>query len=107
MANLILSNLIDVEIPHNILISDLGRAFYIFPRKFDIKEFPINTCWNDLAGFITFKAKEHFEKYAESEESLNELKNFISQNVSMDEKDFVSLTEKITGQVEAIYEVEK
>jgi hypothetical protein len=57
MVNFILTKLIDLSIPHNILISDKGQSFYIFPRKFieASEKLEYNTCWNDLSGLITFK----------------------------------------------------
>ena len=33
IANLILSKLIDKEIPHNIILTNQGKIFYLIPRK--------------------------------------------------------------------------
>ena len=35
IANLILSKLIDKEIPHNIIMTNQGKTFYLIPRKFE------------------------------------------------------------------------
>ena len=35
LVNLILTKLIDKEIPHNIINTNQGRTFYLIPRKFE------------------------------------------------------------------------
>jgi hypothetical protein len=103
-TNMFLTHLIDSEIPHNLIISDKGRSFYIIPRKFDNTSFPINTCWNDLAGLITIRDEEALEGFSKSEEEIN---NFLMKNVSLDEVEFKTFTEKITANIETIYVIEK
>lgn len=99
LTNLILSKLIENEVPHNLIITRQGTMFYVVPRKFEKKEYPINSCWNDLAGLVTFKNKESYEKY--SEEDVN---NFLKENISLDENDFNHLTQLFIDLIGNIYE---
>lgn len=102
MANLILSKLIDVEVPHNIIITNQGTVFYIIPRKFEKKEHPINSCWNDLAGLVTCKSSEYYNEI--TEEKINE---FFKTKISMEENDFNHLNKLLLDLVESVYEVQK
>jgi hypothetical protein len=69
-VNLILSQLIDLEIPHNVIISEMGHTFYVIPRQFDDANLPFNTCWSDLSGLITIKEKSLYNGAAEFEDII-------------------------------------
>ena len=102
LVNLILSKLIDKEIPHNIIITNQGRTFYLIPRNFEKKEHKINTCWNDLAGLITCKDEK---TYAEiNEESINQ---FMKNEVSLENNKFQELNKDIIEQIDSVYEIKK
>ncbi len=103
-ANLISSRLIDAEIPHNLIISDKGRTFYFIPRQFENQVLPINTCWNDLAGLVTVKQAEDYQDLDLNEEKIL---NILSENVSLREDDFESLTESFMKIMSSIYIMEK
>jgi hypothetical protein len=94
MVNFILAKLIDMSIPHNLLITDNGQGFYIFPRKFSENEkLDYNTCWNDLSGMITFK------------QALPESFNFETARklISLDTQEFEQLTEALKSSFEELY----
>lgn len=101
-VNFILSELISTEIPHNLLISDGGKTIFIIPRKFLQSSLPINTCWNDLCGFITLK-EEPEETTPLTQEKLVELINSISLTYN----EFRSLTHKIVDKFDSLYILDK
>jgi hypothetical protein len=95
MVNFILTKLIDQSVPHNILVSDKGQSFYIFPRKFvDNVKLEYNTCWNDLSGLVTFKnaLEEEFD-----------VCNSFKENVSLGDEDFDQLTDSIKSSFGELY----
>ena len=102
LVNLILTKLIDKEIPHNIIITNQGRTFYLIPRKFEKKEHKINTCWNDLAGLITCKEQKTFDEI--NEEWVNK---FFKDEVSLESDKFQGLNNDIITQIDSIYEIKK
>lgn len=102
LANLILSKLIDKEVPHNLILTNQGTCFYLIPRKFEDKKHEINTCWNDLAGLVTCKEENTFEIM--SQEKVDE---FLKKEISMEDDKFKEITEDIVRQVESIYEIKK
>ena len=102
VANLILTKLIDVEVPHNVIITNQGTVFYIIPRKFEKKEHPINSCWNDLAGLITCKSKQFYDEI--TEEKVNE---FFKSNISLEQNDFEHINKMVVDLIESVYEVSK
>jgi len=102
LVNLILTKLIDKEIPHNIIITNQGRTFYLIPRKFEKKEHKINTCWNDLAGLITCKEQKTFDEI--NEEWVNK---FFKDEVSLENDKFQGLNNDIIAQIDSIYEIKK
>lgn len=102
LANVFLSILTDQGIPHNLVITNQGKTFYLFPRKFEQKEHPVNTCWNDLSGLITCKTEEYYNSITEEK-----VVQFFKNNISLEDKDFEELTNKIVDKVDAIYEITK
>lgn len=81
---------------------DKGKTFYIFPRQFSINETPINSCWNDLCGLITFKEKEIYSEI--NEEKINSI---LKEKVSLEEEAFLDIKEKVINQFEEIYIISK
>ena len=102
LVSLFLSKLVDKEIPHNIIITNQGRTFYLIPRKFEKKEHKINTCWNDLAGLITCKEQKTYDEI--TEEWIDQ---FFKNEVSLDNNKFQELNKDIIDQVESVYEIKK
>jgi hypothetical protein len=102
LVNLILTKLIDKEIPHNIVITNQGRTFYLIPRKFENKKHKFNTCWNDLAGLITCKEESVYDNI--SEEEIN---NFFKDEVCLDENIFNDLNNNIIKLVDSVYEIKQ
>ena len=102
LVNLILTKLIDKEIPHNIVITNQGRTFYVIPRKFENKKHKINTCWNDLAGLITCKEQKTFDEIKE-----DEIDKFFKDEVSLESNNFQTLTQDIITQVDSVFEIKK
>ena len=102
LVNLILSKLIDKEIPHNMVITNQGRTFYLIPRKFENKKHKINTCWNDLAGLITCKEQKTFDEIKE-----DEIDKFFKDEVSLESSNFQTLTQDIITQIDSVFEIKK
>ena len=102
LVNLILSKLIDKEIPHNMVITNQGRTFYLIPRKFENKKHKINTCWNDLAGLITCKEQKTFDEIKE-----DEIDKFFKDEVSIESTNFQTLTQDIITQIDSVFEIKK
>ena len=102
LVNLILSKLIDKEIPHNIVITNQGRTFYLIPRKFENKKHKINTCWNDLAGLITCKEQKTFDEIKE-----DEIEKFFKNEVSLAADTFQNLNNDIITQIDSVFEIKK
>ena len=61
-AGIVLNYLIDMNIPHNILIADEGMTLYIIPRKFDllIENVSFFTSFETLSGFIKCKTENAY-----------------------------------------------
>ena len=102
LVNLILTKLIDKEIPHNIIITNQGRTFYLIPRKFENKKHIINTCWNDLAGLITCKEQKTFDEIKE-----DEIEKFFKDEVSLESNKFQNLNNEIMTQIDSVFEITK
>ena len=102
LVNLILTKLIDKEIPHNIIITNQGRTFYVIPRKLEDKKHLINTCWNDLAGLITCKEQKTFDEIKE-----DEIDNFFKKEVSLENNVFQNLNNDIITQIDSVFEIKK
>ena len=102
LVNVILTKLIDKEIPHNIIITNQGRTFYLIPRKFENKKHLINTCWNDLAGLITCKEQKTFDEIKE-----DEIEKFFKDEVSLESSKFQTLNNEIMAQIESVFEITK
>ena len=102
LVNLILSKLIDKEIPHNMVMTNQGRTFYLIPRKFENKKHKINTCWNDLAGLITCKEQKTFDEIKE-----DEIDKFFKDEVSLESNNFQTLTQDIITQIDSVFEIKK
>lgn len=102
IANLILSKLIDKEIPHNLVMTNQGKTFYLIPRKFEDKKHRYNTCWNDLSGLITCKEEKTYNEI--SEEDINK---FLSEEVSLEKEKFDKINEEFVNQIDSVFEITK
>ena len=102
IANLILSKLIDKEIPHNIILTNQGKIFYLIPRKFEDRKQIYNSCWNDLAGLITCKEEKTYEEI--NEENINK---FFKDEISLEKNEFDKLNEDILNQIDSAFEITK
>jgi len=84
-AGIVLNYLIDMNIPHNILITDEGMTLYIIPRKFDLLIENVNffTSFESLCGFVKFKTQTAYETC-----DFEEVKRQLQQSVSVGDSDF-------------------
>jgi hypothetical protein len=98
-VNIILSILVDMLTPHNLLIADKGQSFYIIPRKTSDQNLPINTCWNDLCGLITYKDQDAYDEGTPEKT--------ISENISLDDGTYDQLTNSIIEKFDSIYIINK
>jgi hypothetical protein len=104
MINIIISYLIDLSIPHNIIISECGTTFYIIPRNFnEVKSnLEYNTNWLDLSGFLTVKTQSFFDN---SESRINEFYDFISNKLTLKEESYKEITFNIIKKLQGSYKV--
>ena len=102
IANLILTKLIDKEIPHNIIMTNQGKTFYLIPRKFEEKKQKYNTCWNDLSGLITCKEEQTFNEI--NEENINK---FFKEEISLEKDNFDKITAELLTQIDSVFEITK
>lgn len=60
--------MIDLNIPHNILITDEGMTVYVVPRKFDmlIEKVPFYTSFESLCGFAKYKSEASYQAATEA-----------------------------------------
>jgi len=103
-VNLIVSHLIDMSIPHNIIISEGGKVFYILPRNFNENKsnLEFNTNWLDLSGMITAKSLEF---YTNAEYKLIDFHDFVSNNLTLNENSFREINEHIYKKLLTIYKM--
>ncbi len=102
IVNLLLSKLIDKEIPHNIIMTNQGKTFYVIPRKFEDKKQKYNSCWNDLSGLITCKDQKSFDEI--NEEEINK---FFKNEISLENAEFEKINEDIVDQIDSVFEIIK
>ena len=52
--------MIDLNVPHNILVTDEGMTVFVIPRKFDmlIENVPFYTSFESLSGFVKYKTQQ-------------------------------------------------
>jgi len=65
--------MIDLNIPHNILVTDEGMTVFVIPRKFDmlIEKVPFYTSFESLCGFVKFKTAQSYDQASDA--SVSEL----------------------------------
>ena len=103
-VNMFISFMIDLSIPHNILIAEGGKVFYIIPRNFnEVKSnLEFNTNWLDLCGFLTVKTNEFFDN---AETRINEFFDFVRNSLTVNEKSFNEMKENIFKNFKFLYNV--
>lgn len=87
-AGVVLNQLIEANIPHNILVADEGMTLYIIPRKFDmlIENVQFFTSFESLCGFVKFKTSQAYETMG-----WTEVAEALRNQVSMSQSEFDSL----------------
>ena len=100
-AGIVLNYLIDMNIPHNILIADEGMTLYIIPRKFDllIENVSFFTSFETLCGFIKFKTEKAYT--SSTNESITEQ---LKESVSVGEEDFERMKTELIDKFMKEYE---
>ena len=102
IVNLMLTKLIDKEIPHNITITNQGKTFYLMPRKPEDKKHKYNSCWNDLSGLITCKEQKSYDEINEED-----IIKFFKYEISLENDEFKKLNEEILAQIDTVFEIIK
>ena len=102
IANLILTKLINKAIPHNLIMTNQGRTFYIIPRKFENRKQLLNSCWNDLAGLVTCKDQQTFDKIQD-----DDINKFFKNEISIEDKTFEEVNDDIVKQIDSVFEITK
>ena len=100
-AGIVLNYLIDLNIPHNLLVADEGMTVYIIPRKFDllIENVSMFTSFETLCGFLKCKTEAAYNA-ATSEKIMKELK----ESVSVTDEDFVRFKSELIQKFDKEYE---
>lgn len=103
-AGIVLNYLIDMNIPHNILVADEGMTLYIIPRKFDllIENVSFFTSFETLCGFIKCKTETAYQQYTYQDIKLN-----MQQHVSLSLEDFDRMKEELVDKFMKEYEGSK
>ena len=92
-AGIVLNYLIELNIPHNILIADEGMTIYIIPRKFDllIEGVSFFTSFESLCGFIKCKTQDSYNSmdYAQINQHLRESVSVLDTDFEKMKNDLV------------------
>jgi hypothetical protein len=102
-CGVLINLMIDMNVPHNILVSDEGMTVFVIPRKFDmtIEKVPFYTSFESLCGFVKFKTAQSFSQASES--GVQEL---MKEQVSLSETEFRDLQVKLVNKFNGEYEGE-
>lgn len=100
VADIVLNILLEMEIPHNLLISDEGQSIYIIPRNFSKKEHEINSCWNDICGLVTLKDENSFNTKTSAD-----IDNFFTNEIALSGEKLKEIYSQIYEKFSSIYEV--
>ena len=100
-AGIVLNYLIELNIPHNILIADEGMTIYIIPRKFDllIEGVSFFTSFESLCGFIKCKTQDSFNSM-----DYNEINQHLRESVSVLDTDFEKMKNDLVEKFMKEYE---
>ena len=100
-CGVVLNQLIDSNIPHNLLVADEGMTVYIIPRKFDMMIYGVNffTSFESVCGMIKFKNQASYDQATE-DQTYKQLDTLVS----LSEEEFNAfksdLMEKFRGEYE-------
>ena len=100
-AGVVLNYLIDLNIPHNILLADEGMTVYIIPRKFDllIENVSFYTSVESLCGFVKCKTENAFNTF-----TYDKIEKELCENVSVTNEDFDRFKSEIQAKFDKEYE---
>jgi len=100
VAGAITNLLLDSNIPHNILVSDKGTCIYISPRIYekDIKDDNMRCAWLEIAGVAICRNKKFYESITK-----DEYEKVLQTEVSVSEKDFNDVKERVVKFFKATY----
>ena len=103
-VNMIISHLIDMSIPHNIIITEGGKVFYILPRNFNENKsnLEFNTNWLDLSGMLTTKTQDFFDN---AESKINQFFEFIANHLTLNDASYLEINENLLKKLESLYKV--
>ena len=100
-AGIVLNHLIDLNIPHNILIADEGMTLYIIPRKFDllIENVSFFTSFETLCGFFKFKTEAAYTAC-----TIDSITEQLGSSVSVGQADFERMKTELIDKFMKEYE---
>lgn len=93
--------MIDLNIPHNILVTDEGMTVFVIPRKFDmlIEKVPFYTSFESLCGFVKYKTSQSFAQASEDETC-----QLMSEKVSLSSQEFDDFKQNLMSKFMKEYE---
>ena len=102
-VGVLLSLMVDNNVPHNVMIAEGGLAVYLVPRKFDllIEDSRFFTGFDCVCGLVKCKEKATFDGLNYAGYS-----KFLKEQVAVEDSQFDALREEIVKKFEAEYEGE-
>lgn len=93
--------LIDLNIPHNLLVADEGMTIYIIPRKFDllIENVSFFTSFETLCGFLKCKTE-----VAYNGATTDKIEKELRESVSVNAEDFERFKTELISKFDKEYE---
>jgi len=100
-AGIVLNYLIDLNIPHNLLVADEGMTIYIIPRKFDllIENVSFFTSFETLCGFLKCKTEAAYNN-----STREKIEKELRESVSVSDEDFKRFKEELIQKFDKEYE---
>lgn len=96
-----INQMIDSNIPHNILVTDEGMTVFVIPRKFDmlIEKVPFYTSFESLCGFVKYKTSQTYAQTTEEE-----ICQLMSEKVSLSTSEFDDFKQNLMNKFMKEYE---
>lgn len=97
IVGILINHLIDKNVPHNLLISDFGKAVYIFPRKFQPEDV-LGFSFLEASGVVRVPKREQYDNM-----SAEELQNIFKEKVGCTEEVYEETKEFFINLLNKIY----
>lgn len=101
VAGTITNYLLEKEIPHNLIVSDIGQTVYIIPRQHQDKQekTAFKCAWLEIAGLALCKSEDAYEKV--TKEAYEDV---LENQVSLKQADFDAIKDSVLQVFKQTYE---